>query len=457
MKKGKRKGKLKSKPARRARPARRSKPARRSQSADKEKSSAGAFFPRKRMIAKLIQRRRRRLRRVLRKGIGPVAVPSKAAPAVPPVETPDPKKTIRQVTKRQILLCPGPVLLSLGVKHALAGPEICHREQEFTGMQEAVRAKLIHALGLDGRWTSVLIGGSGTAALESAILSAVDPSKKLLVVNNGVYGSRIAQIAKIHGIPLVEVRAPLTEAPALDRVHAALKRERGIGTVAMVHHETSTGMLNPVEAVGGLAKKLHKRFLVDAISSLGAERLDLDKAGVDLCVGSAGKALHGAPGLSFVLVNQSEVVRIQKQKPRSLYLDLAGALKSQESGEPPFTPAVPLVAAFHAALNELIKEGLKSRIAKYRQRSVFLRQGFKKLKLEFLLPEKDLSNSLTALMVPTEISYTKLHALLRKGGFVIYAGQSELREKIFRVAHMGGLLQSDLKLFLSVLKTALSR
>ncbi|MBI1953732.1 MAG: alanine--glyoxylate aminotransferase family protein [Candidatus Omnitrophica bacterium] len=354
--------------------------------------------------------------------------------------------------KRQVLLCPGPVMTSLHVKAALARPDACHREPEFSELLSMVRAKLLHALGLGGRYTAAVVNGSGTAALESAVLAACEPPRKLLVINNGVYGSRIARIAKIHGIPLVEIRSPITERPDLNRVSAALKRARDVGTVAMVHHETSTGILNPVEEVGALAEKYRRRFLVDAISSLGAEKLDLAKAHVDFCVGSAGKALHGAPGLAFVLAAQEESARVLKLKPRSLYLDLGTMLQAQDAGDPPFTPAVPLIAAFHAALDELIREGVKGRTIKYRQRALFLRSGFKKLGLAFVLDEKIMSNSLTSLWVPKWLTYQQLHDRLKRAGYVIYAGQSELKGKIFRVAHMGGLLQSDLDGFLKSLK-----
>ena len=358
----------------------------------------------------------------------------------------------RPGSRRQILLCPGPVNTSAHVKAALGGPDICHREPEFSQLLQTVRAKLVHGLGLDHRYTCVIIGGSGTAALEAALLSCLDGSKKLLVINNGVYGSRLAQIARIHEIPCVEIRSPVTERPDLSRVSAALRRDGQIGTVAMVHHETSTGMLNPVEEVAGLAKKYRRRLLVDAISALGAEPLDLTKHHIGICVGSAGKCLHGAPGLSFVLLSDEETARVAKLKPRSLYLDLALQLKSQEAGDPPFTPAVPLVAAFDAALDELVREKLKMRIARYRQRAAFLRQGFKKLGLKLLLEEKLLSNTLTALWVPQGRTYAQIHDGLKKAGYVIYAGQSELQGKIFRVAHMGQLLQADLKGLMQAMK-----
>ncbi len=397
----------------------------------------------------MFRRRRRRNRWPLKRK--PVFKPvlKKKEPEAPAPPAP----AARPASRKQILLCPGPVNLTNHVRAALSGPEMCHREPEFSHLLQTVRAKLVHALGLDQRTTAVLIGGSGTAGLEAAVLSSVEAGKRVLVINNGVYGSRIVQVARVHQIPCVEIRSPLTERPDLGRLTAALKRDSQISTVAMVHHETSTGMLNPVEEVGALVKKFHRRFLVDAISSLGAEALDLTKHHIGLCVGSAGKCLHGPPGLSFVLLSEEEVGRIAKSRsPRSFYLDLGLHLRSQEAGNPPFTPAVPLIAAFHAAMDELIREKLKVRIARYRQRAEFLRQGFRKLRLGFLLEEKLLSNTLTSLWLPKGKSYGQLHDGLKKAGYIIYAGQSELKDKILRVAHMGQLFQADLKGFLQALK-----
>ncbi len=403
--------------------------------------------------------RRRRARKQLQLKFKPRQEQKPGKQPAPPqaVEELKGPKPAPKGPKRQVLLCPGPVNLSSHVRSALSSQEICHREPEFAHLMQTVRAKLLHALGCDGRYTSVIIGGSGTAALEAAVLSSLEPGRKLLVVNNGVYGSRIAQMARIHQMPLVEIRSTLTDWPDLSRVAAALKRDSDIGTVALVRQETSTGMLKPVEGVAALAKKYRRRVLVDAISSLGAERLDLARNNIGICVGSAGKCLHGAPGLSFVLLSGEEASRIGKLKPHSLYLDLASSLKAQEAGDPPFTPAVPLFAAFHAALDDLNKEGLRLRIARYRQRASSLRAGFKKLGLRFLLDDKLLSNTLTALWLPKGLAYQTLHDRLKRAGFVIYAGQSELAGKIFRVAHMGQLLQSDLKDFQRVLKEVLDQ
>jgi len=341
-----------------------------------------------------------------------------------------------------VLLCPGPVNVTSAVRRAVAGPDLCHREPEFSRLLTGVRRKLLTILGVSATHTAAIVSGSGTAALEAAVLSSTRPGHKLLVIENGVYGERIVRIAALHGIGTVHLRFPILQWPSLARIAGALRREPLVDTVAMVHHETSTGLLNPAREVATLVRQHRKRFLLDAISSLGAEVVPLDA--VDLCVGSAGKCLHGYPGLSFVLVARRALPGLAAVPPRSLYLDLRTLLVAQEDGEPPFTPAVPLVRAFDAALSELMREGLAARIRRYRGRAAFLRRGFTRLGFSGLVPAELQGRTLTALRLPRGVRYERLHDALKADGFVIYAGQSRLRRSIFRIAHMGALTQAQM-------------
>lgn len=353
------------------------------------------------------------------------------------------------------LLCPGPVNVTPAVRRAVAGPDLCHREPEFSALLAGVRRKLLTVFGIAKTHTVAVVSGSGTAALETAVLASVRPGRKLLVVDNGVYGARIAQIAAIHRIPMVRVAFPGLEPLDLKRVASALRRDPRIETVAIVHHETSTGVLNPVEAVARLARRFGKAMLVDAISSLGAEPVPL--AGIDLCVGSAGKCLHGYPGLSFVLVARRFMPALAARPARSLYLDLRTLLKTQEHGEPPFTPAVPLIQAFDAALDELRREEVSTRIRRYRARAAFLRRGFDRLGLQPLVPRALQGHTLTALMLPPGVRYEALHDAMKRAGYVIYAGQSRFRGTMFRIAHLGALTTANLQGVLRALAGALRR
>lgn len=349
-----------------------------------------------------------------------------------------------------ILLCPGPVNVTPAVRRAAAGPDLCHREPEFSALLGGVRRKLLKALGGSATHTVALVSGSGTAALETAVLAAVPPGRKLLIVENGVYGDRLARMAQVHRLGMVHLTFPILERPSLGRVEHALRRDPAIDTVAVVHHETSTGLLNPVREIAALARRFRKSLLVDAISSLGADPLPL--AGVDLCVGSAGKCLHGLPGLSFVLVSRRLARRLGRRPARSLYLDLRTLLAAQAADAPPFTPAVPLIQAFDAALDELLAEGLAARIRRYRARAVFLRHGMAQLGFVPLLPADRRSQALTAWRLPPGVTYDTLHDAMRARGFVIYAGQSRLRSQMFRIAHMGAVRQADLRRLLAAMR-----
>lgn len=358
------------------------------------------------------------------------------------------------------LLNPGPVNVSEKVRKALLTPDICHREEEFSQLLQQVRRKILRVLNLNSDYSATILTGSGTAALEAGILAAcyaVSISPRLLVLSNGIYGDRIAETARRHKIPTMIFSASYQSRFDAARLDNFLKRNRSIHTVAMVHHETSTGMLNPVSEMGRVVKQHHKIFAVDAISSLGADPLELEEAGVDFCIGAAGKCFHAFPGLSFVIARRQLLQKLARKKLPSLYFDLGSTWKLQEQGDTPFTPAVQLFAAFNAALDEFLKETLEGRIHVYHQRSLFLRDGFEELGLKYLIPRSFYSNTLTSLMLPKGFSYEKLHDLLKKEGFVIYAGQNQFRPQMFRIAHMGQIPHSELDRLLKSLSRILRK
>ncbi len=353
--------------------------------------------------------------------------------------------------QRLVLMNPGPVNVSERVRKTLLGPDICHREPEFSALLGSTREKLLRVFGISKTHTAAFFTGSGTSAVEAMLSSFADPHKKILVLSNGVYGERMKKILELADTPVISLVSPIGHFPDLAKVESLLKNDASIHGVAMVHHETSSGMLNPLAPVGALSKKYKKTFLVDAVSSLGAERVDLKKDGIGFAAGTSGKCLHGFPGVSFVIVSNEEAEKLEEKKPRSLYLDLRNALHHQKKNDTAFTPAVQIFYALHEALKELAEEGLEQRIANYAERSAVLEKGFIDLGLRFLVEKKHRSHVLTALWLPASVSYEKLHDRLKKEGFVIYAGQSALKDRIFRVANLGNMSRADLKRFLSSL------
>ncbi len=357
--------------------------------------------------------------------------------------------------QRVVLLNPGPVNVTQKVREALLKEDLCHREQEFSDLLQSIRSKLVKTFAIEKDYTAVLVSGSGTAALEMAVSSCLSEGRSLLVIRNGVYGERIAKIADVYHLPNITVDTPWGEPPRLEDIDRVLNDHPEIEVVAAVHHETTTGLLNPLQEIADLAHRHNKKLLVDAISSLAGDPLDFDRTAIDLCVGTANKCLQGLPGVSFVLMKKNEIQRLEKIPPRNLYLNLANHYRAHEQGDTLFTPAVQIHYALDAALDELAEETVAGRIRRYRNAAQRLRQGFREMGLEFFIPEAYHSNTLTALKLPEGVPYDRLHDLLKDRGFVIYAGQGGLGSAIFRIANMGDIRPEEFERFLESLKDCL--
>jgi 2-aminoethylphosphonate-pyruvate transaminase len=344
-----------------------------------------------------------------------------------------------------ILLNPGPANTSRSVREALVMPDLCHREPEFFEMMRECRERLVRLAGCPDRFAAVLFTGSGTAAVEAAVCSAVPKDRALLVVNNGVYGDRLTRIARVHGIPAEVVAYDVTTPVDPADVEAALRRRPDVSHVAVVHHETTTGLLNPVMEVARVAARAGRRVLIDAMSSLFGEPLDEDADGVDFVMASANKCLQGVPGIAFVLARRSALEALAAQPPRSVYLDLHGHYTTQERDNTPFTPAVQVLHAMRQALVELETEGVSSRIARYAENARVLRRGMADLGFEILVPEGARSSILTTFRLLPGLAYDPLHDAMKRRGYVIYAGQGDIRTYAFRVSNMGTLSPRDME------------
>ncbi len=345
-----------------------------------------------------------------------------------------------------ILLNPGPVCTSERVRNALLRGDMCHRESEFSTLLSSTRKKILQAFAPGGNYTTTIITGSGTASMEAGICSSVSEGKKILIINNGVYGERISRIASAYKINKVELKYDWREQPDINQIEETILKDDDIEVVAMVHHETTTGLINPITDVGAITNKHGRTFFLDSVSGLGGEEIDLVNDNVDICIGTANKCVQGLPGLSFVLLKNDEVDRLRSIPPRSLYLNIISQLDEQEKkGECPFTPSVHTFYAFEEALDELLEESVQGRLDRYKKASSYLRDQFKSLGLKLLLPDELLSNTITALYLPANMTYTHLHDSLKKRGFIIYAGQGELNKTIFRIANMGELTMGDLE------------
>lgn len=349
--------------------------------------------------------------------------------------------------RRWVLLNPGPVNVTAPVRAALGGPDLCHREPEFSRLLADIRGRLVRVFGVERTHSAAVLSGSGTLAVEAMLASYARTRRGVLVLSNGVYGQRLVRILEAHRVPHRVLEAPLG-AFVPDAAILRAARSRAIGAIAMVHHETSTGMLNPLARVAAIARRLGLHFMVDAVSSLGAETIDVST--VDLCAGSAGKCLHGHPGVAFVLVSDRLRPLLSRGRAASVYADLGPILDAEDASSPPFTPAVPLYYSFDRALVELEREGLGRRIRSYAARQAVVARGLERAGLSLVVPPGSRSHVLTAAWLPASLSYAELHAAAKKAGFVIYAGQSSLAGRIFRVSNLGGVTTGDLRRFLKI-------
>jgi 2-aminoethylphosphonate-pyruvate transaminase len=355
-----------------------------------------------------------------------------------------------------ILLNPGPVNVSDRVRQALLRPDICHREDEFSELLHRIQAKLLRAFvpGAESEYVAVVMTGSGTAAVEAALMSSLPHGRRILILNNGVYGERMSQIIGLHRLGVSELKYEWTVRPDPEKLLLALRQHQEVHVVGMVHHETTTGLLNPVHEIAEVVDSQNRVFVLDAVSALAGETLDIAKSHMYMVVGTAGKCIQGFPGVSFVLVRKGFVEKMRSYPKRSWYLHLTHYIDDQGRGTIPFTPAVQVYYAFDEALNELLEEGVSNRVQRYRKMATLIRERMAAIGVKALLPADRQSNTITAYHLPEGVAYQTLHDRLKRQGYVIYAGQGNLENKIFRVANMGALTEAQFGGFLDAFEQA---
>jgi 2-aminoethylphosphonate-pyruvate transaminase len=354
-----------------------------------------------------------------------------------------------------ILLNPGPANTTRTVREALLTPDLCHREPEFFAVMRRVREDLTDLAGGGDEWSTVIFSGSGTASVEATVTSALPPEGKLLVIDNGVYGDRIRQMAAASRIEHQVLRYGWTEPPRPEDVRRAFAADPALTHLAVVHHETTTGLLNPVRELAGVCREYGRRIIVDAMSSFVGEPIDVREWGIDYLVASSNKCLQGMPGLSFVVARRSELEKLAAIPPRSVYLNLYQQWKAEESDNTPFTPAIQVFFALQQAIDETRAEGLENRHHRYRACAQVLRSGLAELGLEPVVAEEWRSNTLTTFPLPEGVTYEALHDAMKRRGYVIYAGQGDLKKWAFRIANLGTLTPEDMRGVVSALRESL--
>jgi 2-aminoethylphosphonate-pyruvate transaminase len=352
---------------------------------------------------------------------------------------------------RYTLFNPGPVMTSARVKAALVHHDVCHRDQDYTGVVRRLRAKLRPVFGAGEAHEILLLTGSGTAAMEMAISSVVPSGRKLLTVENGAFGERLGEIAQVHGLPHQVLRRPWGSLIEPAEIEAALEADPDIAAVAMIHHETSVGILNPVAALGRLCRARGVTSIIDAVSSLGAEDLDVQRDQIDVCFSSANKCLHSVSGVSFLCVAPAVWPRVAGIPPRVYYLDLQRYRRYfAELEQTPFTPAVSTFFALETALDELGEQGgVPARREIYRRRNLLVRRVLTDLGFTSFTNTGRESHGIVTMRMPQSLSVDAFYEALKDRGYIVYRAKGALAADHIQIANMGELADSTIDSFLA--------
>jgi 2-aminoethylphosphonate-pyruvate transaminase len=357
----------------------------------------------------------------------------------------------------KLLFTPGPLTTSLTVKQAML-TDLGSRDKAFIATVREIRAALLAIGGVSpDEYTAIPMQGSGSFGVEAVLSTAIPRNGRLLVLANGAYGARIGTMAKVLGIDVELVTTPENQRIDPGQVEAALERDARITHVVMVHCETTTGLINPIERVGAIVQKANRRFIVDAMSSFGAVPIHLGEIGIDYLISSANKCIEGVPGFSFVLARQKPLAAAEGWA-RSLSLDLLAQWRGlDQSGQFRFTPPTHALLAFRQALRELDAEGGPAgRAARYRANHATLAEGMSRLGFQTYLPLEDQGYIITSYRYPEQpaFKFEEFYSRLSDQGFVIYPGKVTSAD-CFRIGTIGRLYPKDVEGLLAAIGVTL--
>jgi 2-aminoethylphosphonate-pyruvate transaminase len=360
-------------------------------------------------------------------------------------------------TADPFLLTPGPLTTAAATKAAMLR-DWGSRDGEFIALVRRIRDRLVTLAGGEGSHVAVPVQGSGTFAVEAMLGTFVPREDKLLVLVNGAYGQRMAKIMQVMGRAFVTYETAEDAPPDPARVDAMLAADPAIGHVAIVHCETTSGILNPLEAVAAVVAARGRRLLVDAMSAFGALPLDARRVPFDALAASANKCLEGVPGVGFVIAREAALARCEGNA-HSLSLDLLDQWRGLErNGQWRFTPPTHVIAAFGAALEAHEKEGgVAGRGARYRSNCRILVEGMRALGFETLLPDHLQAPIIVTFHMPMDprFDFQRFYDAVRDKGYVLYPGKLTVADT-FRVGCIGALGEKEMRGALEAIRATLA-
>lgn len=356
--------------------------------------------------------------------------------------------------KNYKLLTPGPLTTTDTVKQEMMFDH-CTWDDDYKQITQKIRKKLLELAHVSPEeYTAVLMQGSGTFGVESVLSSVVGTEDKLLIVTNGAYGERMTDIAEHNNISYAVYQQTYDKVPDAAAIEQMLQEDSAITHVSMVHSETTSGILNDIEAVAKVVKKHGKTFIVDAMSSFGGVDIPVAEWGIDFIISSANKCIQGVPGFSFIIARK-ELLLESTGKARSLSLDLYDQWKTMEvDGKWRFTSPTHVVLAFAKAMEELGKEGgIPARNARYVENNRLLIKNMKEMGMNTYIDEEHQGPIITTFFFPEDAAFTfeEMYAYIKERGYAIYPGKVTEAET-FRIGNIGEIYKEDIEKLCRIMK-----
>ncbi|ALX48880.1 pyridoxal-phosphate-dependent aminotransferase family protein [Lentibacillus amyloliquefaciens] len=357
---------------------------------------------------------------------------------------------------QQFLRIPGPTPIPPSVQHAMNLPMIGHRDQETKDLLHSIKPKLKPVFGTNQE--VLMIAGSGTAGLESAVVNAVQPGDEVLVIVTGAFGDRFAQICTEHQIATHRYDVKWGEAAEPEEIEKYLKSHPHIKAVFATLCETSTGVLNPVKELARVIRQHSDAlFIVDGVSGVSGADVKMDEWEIDILITGSQKAMMLPPGLTFAAVSERAWKVIENNSRPSFYFDLAKYRDQLDNDSTPFTPALSLLFGLNQVLELMEQEGLEAVYSRHRQMMNMTRAAFKALDIPLLTSDESASPTVTAIK-PDDFDPDALRKVLKKEfNLTVAGGQKHLKGSIFRIGHMGYCSPADILQTIGIIEVALNK
>lgn len=362
--------------------------------------------------------------------------------------------------RRNVLLNPGPATTTDTVKMAQIVPDICPREKEFADRMAQFRKDILGVVHADpNEYTSVLFCGSGTICIDVCVNSLLPEGRKMLIVDNGAYSSRAAEVCRCYGLPHIDLKSSVYDIPDIKTIEEALEAAPDIAVVYCCHHETGTGVLNPIREIGAAVHRHGAILIADTTSSLGMIPIDVERDNIDFCMASAQKGIMAMTGLSFVIGKTAEVVKSKDYPVRSFYCNLYQQYAGfEKNGEMRFTPPVQTVYAALQGLKEYYEEGETPKYERHLRVNKAIHEGLDKLGLKEAIRPEIQSGLVVSVLYPEDPrwDFGKVHDYCYERGFTIYPGKISTSDT-FRLCSLGAIDENDIKDFFAVFTEALDK